>query len=141
MPAKKDALTKVLDKGERTLRRRKEGVDSVRAATFCRELVRTPIVGIAARRAGISIKAALREREKNETFREAWDLALRGSIDSVEQILIEKAHAGDLKAIEKVLKAYRPERYRERHEVAVVADSTIEVNLVPMVTTVVTPEE
>ena len=132
MPAKKNALTKILDAGERQLRQRKTGVDLIRQANFCLELRRTPIVGIAARRAGITIKAAMHEREKNEDFREAWNIALSGSIDALEQILVEKAYGGDLKALEKLLKALRPERYAERHIVDVKADSTIEVNLVPM---------
>jgi hypothetical protein len=123
-------LKQLLDAGEKSLKRRKGGIDAVRRQAFLRELMRVPIVGVAARRAGLSISEVYRERDKSKIFRVACDQAMTSAIDDVEVVLVEKAYRGDLKAIEMFLKARRPERYRERHEVALVSDSTIEVNLV-----------
>jgi hypothetical protein len=131
--AKKSSLAKVLDQGGIQARRQGgRGIDAQRKALFLRELMRSPVVGTAARRAGLTRSAVYRERDRNDLFRLAWEEALVGAVDDVEQVLVEKAQGGDLKAIEMVLKAHRPERYRDRHEVAVVADSVIEVTLVPM---------
>lgn len=127
------ALRAVLDEGEAALRATfGRGIDAPRKAEFLRELMRSPIVGTAAQRAGLSRRMLYVERDRDPRFRAAWDEALTLAIDDVEQTLVERAQAGELRAIELVLKAHRPERYRDRHEVAVRQDSTIEVNLVPM---------
>ena len=129
--AEKSALALVMEKGDASIRNRcGKGIDNYRKAQFLRELMRSPVIGTAARRAGLTRKMVMRERERNDLFREAWEQALVAAVDDVEQVLVEKAQGGDLKAIEMVLKAHRPERYRDRHEVAVVADSVIEVSLV-----------
>lgn len=128
---RKSELAQILDQGGEELRKMGgTGIDLWRRSVFVRELLNTPVIGTAARRAGLTRGAVYRERERDDVFRRAWDQALVGAIDDVEQVLVEKAHGGDLKAIEMVLKAHRPERYRERHEVAVVQDAVIEVNLV-----------
>jgi len=127
------ALARALDQGEKALAKgvKGKGIALDRRALFLKELMRTPVVGTAARRAGLTRKRVLAERDRNAEFREAWDQAVMQSVDDVEQVLVEKALDGDIQAIDRVLKAHRPERYRERHEVALVADSVIEVNLVP----------
>ena len=128
---KKSELARVLDQGAIQVRRKHgRGIDAPRKAMFLRELMRSPVVGTAARRAGLTRSAVYRERDRNDLFRVAWDQALVAAVDDVEQVLVEKAQGGDIKAIDMVLKAHRPERYRDRHEVAVVADSVIEVSLV-----------
>lgn len=129
--ADKSALALVIEKGDKSIRKQcGKGIDNYRRSLFVRELMRSPVVGTAARRAGLTRRMVYAERERNDEFRQAWDQAIAGAIDDVEEVLVEKAHGGDLKAIEMVLKAHRPERYRDRHEVAVVADSVIEVSLV-----------
>jgi hypothetical protein len=129
--SRKSELARVLDAGSDALRKEGgRGIDAPRRAVFLRELMRSPVVGVAARRAGLTRGAVYRERERDALFRAAWDQALTGAVDDVEQVLVEKAQGGDLKAIEMVLKAHRPERYRERHEVQVVQDAVIEVSLV-----------
>lgn len=131
MKESRSALAQVLAQGGEELRKQGgRGIDLWRRSVFLQELLRTPVVGVAARRAGLSRGAVYRERERDGLFRAAWDQALVGAVDDVEQVLVEKAQGGDLRAIEMVLKAHRPERYRERHEVAVVQDAVIEVNLV-----------
>ena len=136
------AIKEVVERQGAILKRRSGSIDVVRRAIFIRELMRSPVVGTAARLAGLTRRAVYLERERSDLFRRAWDECLEGgAIDQVEGVLIEKAKGGDIRAIDMVLKAHRPERYRERHEVAVVSDSVIEVNLVSMDKSLETSEE
>ena len=106
-------------------------IDPLRRRMFFTELQRTPIIGVAARAAGLTVAKVRACREADPRFAAAWDHALTQSVDAVESKLLEKALAGDLRAIESVLKAKRPEEYRERLEVGVATRGIIEVDLVP----------
>lgn len=108
------------------------GVTAFRRAIFLRELSRCLVVGKAARKAGIRLGSLYRLREKDERFALAWDEALVASVDAVEEILVETAMAGNVKAIEMVLKGNRSDKYRERVEHAVGVQGTFTVDLVPM---------
>jgi len=103
-----------------------------RRALFLRELMRSPVVGRAARQAGISVNSVYRLKREDERFSMAMDEALTAAIDDIEQVAIDRALEKSDKLLEMILKSKRPEEYRERVDVAVAVAGRIEVDLVPM---------
>ncbi|MHC4121372.1 MAG: hypothetical protein ACYSWO_28195 [Planctomycetota bacterium] len=108
------------------------GIPSDRRALFLRELSRSPVVGRAARFAGLSLSGLYRLKREDERFSAAWDEALTLAVDDIEQAAIDRALEKSDKLLEMILKAKRPEEYRERVDVKVAAVGRIEVDLVPM---------
>ena len=58
-------------------------------------------------------------RERDPEFAAAWDSALFESVDRCEEKAFDMAWKGDSQLLQFILKAHRPEKYRERSEVAV----------------------
>jgi hypothetical protein len=87
--------------------------------TFLETLRRVPNITLACKAAGVSRRTAYDHREQRPAFREAWDEALAKSVDAVETRAWQMAMEGDSRLIEFILKAHRPEKYRDRAEVAV----------------------
>jgi hypothetical protein len=108
------------------------GVPTDRRALFLRELARSPVVGRAARFAGLSLSNLYRLKREDERFSAAWDEALTAAVDDIEQAAIDRALEKSDKLLETILKAKRPEEYRERVDVQVAAVGQIVVDLVPM---------
>jgi hypothetical protein len=128
------ALVAGLQAGERALAaanadRGRCGV--VARMVLLRGLMSHGVMGKACREAGLTVAQVRELRERDPVFDSQVIEATTCPVDEVEAVLVEKALNGDMKAIERVLKAKRPGEYRDRHEVAVVADAVIEVNLVP----------
>jgi hypothetical protein len=88
-------------------------------ATFLKALSRNPNVALACRAAGINRTTAYRHREDIEAFALKWQEVLDASVDRVEAKAFELAYDGNERLIEFILKAYRPERFRERTELGV----------------------
>ena len=82
-------------------------------AVFLRALRHNPNVTAAFRAAHISNFTAYKYREQDEAFAAKWNEALDASVDEVEETAFRIAKDGDNQMIQFVLKAFRPERYRE----------------------------
>lgn len=108
------------------------GVPADRRALFLRELARSPVVGRAARYAGVSLSSLYRLKREDERFSTAWDEAMVCAVDDIEQAAIDRALEKSDKLLEMILKAKRPDEYREKVDVKVAAVGRIEVDLVPM---------
>lgn len=67
--------------------------------------------------AGISRQHAYRERQANEDFALAWHDAEEDLVDGLERKAVEVAMNGDTRMLEFLLKARRPETYRENMKV------------------------
>ena len=84
-----------------------------RQTAFLRALRRNPNVTAAAAISGIPRRSLYDLRADDETFAAKWDEALDASVDEVEEKAFRIAKDGDNQMIQFVLKAHRPERYRE----------------------------
>jgi very-short-patch-repair endonuclease len=67
--------------------------------------------------ADISRSAAYKRRETDDEFRLAWDEAIENAADLLEGVYWKRAVEQSDRALEFLLKAARPEKYRERSEV------------------------
>ena len=88
-------------------------------AAFLRSLAKTPSVTIAARAAGVSTRACYKERDADPKFAEAWSDAVNKSVDALEHEVYQRALKEDSQLAMFVLKAFRPERYRETSRVEI----------------------
>jgi hypothetical protein len=86
-------------------------------ATFLKALRRNPNITAAAHAARVSRFTAYKFRNNDENFAAKWDEALDASVDKVEETAFRMANEGDGGMVQFVLKAHRPERYRERQEI------------------------
>ena len=102
---------------------------------FLANLRESPNVTAAARSVGISRRCAYDHRETDATFAQAWDDAIEEGVDKLEAEVERRAFKGTDKPITFqgqitgtfkeysdtlaifLLKAHRPERFRERSEV------------------------
>jgi hypothetical protein len=82
-------------------------------AAFLRSLARSPSVTVAARSAGVSTRACYKARDADPEFAEAWNDAINKSVDTLEHEVFTRALKEDNQLAMFVLKAFRPERYRE----------------------------
>jgi hypothetical protein len=62
---------------------------------------------------------AYRERRRNDKFAVAWDAVEHQVTDQLEETALTLALAGEVRLLEFLLKARRPEMYREHHQVEV----------------------
>jgi hypothetical protein len=88
-------------------------------AAFLRSLARTPSVTIAARSAGVSTRACYKARDTDPEFAEKWTDAVNKSVDTLEHEVYQRALKEDNQLAMFVLKAFRPERYRETSRVEI----------------------
>ena len=112
---------------------------------FCESLREMPNVARACRAAGVSRVTAYRHRQDWTEFERAWDDALQDGLDRWEEEMARRAFEGVKKpvmyqgeVVELVdeysdtlaivlMKAHRPEKYRERSEVKTDGNLTINV--------------
>ncbi|HHM13191.1 MAG TPA: hypothetical protein ENJ16_06525 [Planctomycetaceae bacterium] len=73
----------------------------------------SPNVTQAAKVAGKSRAAVYARRAKDEEFKQRWDEAIESSVDELEDVARERAMAGSDLLLIFMLKAHRPEKYRE----------------------------
>ena len=88
-------------------------------SAFLKALAKTPNVSLAAKAAGVSARTAYNHRDDDPVFAEQWLDALNRSVDVVEATAFRLASEGEPRLIEFILKAHRPQLYRERIEAAV----------------------
>jgi len=90
-------------------------------SAFCRELAEGWSITKAAKLAGVATATVRKWRAEDSDFAEAWDEAIEAGTDRIEDKVTEKALAMDdgnaMRGAEMMLKARRPAKYRERHEV------------------------
>lgn len=80
---------------------------------FLEALRNSANIRVACRAAGISRQAAYKARAASEEFRAAWDEALEDAIDMLEAIAQDRARKQSDTLMIFLLKAHRPEKYRE----------------------------
>lgn len=123
------------DRTTRTRSRVRDASREEQQARFLKELRRRANVTGAARKAGVGRRTAYDWYDADEAFAAAWDEALEEAVDELEDAAWRRAKDGVLKPVfqkgEKVgqvreysdqlmtllLKAHRPERFRERFDV------------------------
>src|SRR5690606_10953200 len=116
----------------RTRQRAREQTVEQRKSRFLAELARMANVSAAAKKAGVPRSTAYDWYKADEAFAAGWDDAVEVAVDSLEKEAWRRARDGVLKPVyqkgEKVgqvreysdqlmvtlLKAHRPEKYRER---------------------------
>jgi hypothetical protein len=82
-------------------------------------LAKTGNVRLACQKAGVTRSVAYAHKERGNGFAEQWDEALQQAVDLLEQEAWRRARATSDVLLIFLLKAHRPEMYREttRHEV------------------------
>lgn len=103
--------------------------------TFCKELAETANVSKSAKKIGVSRTRVYEIRKEDSVFAEQWDEAVDRGVDALEEEARRRAYKGTNKPVFYqgvecgtireysdtlmifLLKAARPEKYRERHEV------------------------
>jgi hypothetical protein len=88
-------------------------------ARFLNALRKAPNVAHACRAAHVDRTTAYRHREENDVFARKWEEALSASVDRCEEKAFDMAWKGDSQLLQFILKAHRPERYRETQRVDV----------------------
>jgi len=84
---------------------------------FLAVLAEGSTVEIAARACGKDRSTCYRRRQADKEFAEAWDTAIESGTDLIEQRLIERAMNYSDQLILALMKARRPDVWKERHSV------------------------
>lgn len=87
------------------------------------------MVAEACKAVGIGRRTAYDERQRNEEFAVAWADVLEESTEDLEQVAVRRAKDGSDTLMIFLLKARRPEVYRERYEVKQLPQMTGPVEL------------
>ncbi len=74
-------------------------------------------VRAACQAAGVGRTIVYRHRQRSATFRARWDAALDEATDALEAVARQRAVAGSDALLMFLLRAHRPERYRETLDV------------------------
>ena len=93
--------------------------DPVRQAVFLRKLAETPIVGVAAKAAGVSVSTCYRLRKRSRVVSAAWDEMLGQSVDTLEGEAVRRAMVDSDRLLIELLRAKRPEEYSPKADVEV----------------------
>ncbi len=80
---------------------------------FLKSLRETPNVTAACAAAGVSRQTAYRTRAEDSVFAEKWQDALDLAMDALEARAFEIAMEGDTNLLQFMLRAHRPETYKE----------------------------
>ncbi len=80
---------------------------------FLADLAKNGNVWAACRAAGIDRKTAYNHRDQSPEFAAAWDVALQDAIDILEAVAAERARKSSDTLLIFLLKAHRPDKYRE----------------------------
>ncbi len=129
MPRKKNAVAaKPAETGETPGARARARAEADKRARFVDFLSRGVSVTTSAKGVGVGRATAYRWR-KNEDFARAWDEARESGLDRLEDLALKYAQAGDAKLIMFLLKAGRPEKYRERHQHSHDHAGSVDVNV------------
>ena len=105
----------------------------VQQAIFLKSLAERPIVGRAARAAGVDVSRCYKMRKRSRAFAQLWDEALIAGVDTLEECAIDRALDKSDKLLELLLKGHRPETFRDKLDLAVASRVDFVVDLVPFV--------
>jgi hypothetical protein len=105
--------------------------DPVRQSVFIEAMKEKPIVGRAARKAGITVATCYAMRKRSASFAAAWDEALIQSVDEIDGEVIRRGMAGSDRLLIEAARAHRPEKYSPKLDVDVAGRVEIVVDLVP----------
>jgi hypothetical protein len=96
-------------------------------------LQKTCSVSASASASGVERSTVYRARTRDERFAAAWDEAIEAGVEMLELALRRMAFAGNVTAAIFLLKAHRPEKYREthRHEIGGLAGGPVHFTLEP----------
>jgi hypothetical protein len=86
-------------------------------ATFLATLAETCNVSESCRAAGIGRTLAYAWRDDDAEFAAAWEQAEQEAVDSLEKVAWDRAMDNSDRMLEILLKAHRPEKYREKQAV------------------------
>jgi hypothetical protein len=75
-----------------------------------------PDISRACSKAGISRQTAYRTREQDPEFASLWAAAISEAVENLEALVFRKAAEGDTQLATWLLRAHKPEVYRERQE-------------------------
>jgi len=73
-------------------------------------------VRVSCEKAGIARKTAYQWKKKSKTFAKKWEDALEDAVDMLEDIAMERAKKSSDVLLIFLLKAHRPEKYKDRYE-------------------------
>lgn len=97
-------------------------------AAFVESLAKTGQIARSARAAGITRQTAYAWRKSSPEFAKAWDVALEHAADMLEDVAIQRATRPSNPSdslLTLLLKAHKPEKFRERSDVQITADLNI----------------
>ena len=131
--------------------RKRRAVPQVWKPVFLEALRRSGVVKHAVEAAGIARRTAYDARERDEEFKQEWDEIIEAATDEIEREAVRRAVEGTLKPVfqhgrkvgeireysdrllELLLKAHRPELYREnstvKHEGGALAQVNVNLTL------------
>ena len=87
-------------------------------AKFLKKLAEMPNVARAARLCGVTRQTAYAHRDKDESFSKAWDDAIEEGIEKLEEVAMRRAKKQSDTLLIFLLKAHRPDLYREQVKVS-----------------------
>jgi hypothetical protein len=91
-------------------------------AIFLKGLAETCNVKLSCDRAGIHRDTAYSRRAVSPEFAERWDDAIDDGVDALEEVARRRAFEGSDTLLIFLLKAHRPERYRDNYDLGKVID-------------------
>ena len=94
----------------------KKGLPLTPREAFLSALSKTANVSLACEESGISRQTAYRWKDENKEFSKNWDQALDDGIDMLEGIALNRARKNSDTLMIFLLKAHRPQKYRERFD-------------------------
>ena len=94
-------------------------------AAFCTALAAVGTVSRACREVGIGRVTAYAWRDEDEAFAAEWDKAKAMGFDALEDEAIRRAFEGSDTLLIFLLKAAKPEKYRERKDVRLSGDTSL----------------
>ena len=83
---------------------------------FLIALGKMPNISSACRQVGIARHTAYNHRKTDAEFKAAWDDAIEIGVDALEEVAMKRAKKESDTLLIFLLKAHRPEKYRERVE-------------------------
>lgn len=93
---------------------------------FLAALRDTGNVRLSAKHAGIDRTTAYKAYHSDEEFRRQWDSSIDDAIDTLEGVARQRAMATSDTLLIFLLKAHRPEKYREKYDAKVAVSGTID---------------
>jgi hypothetical protein len=92
---------------------------------FIRALRAQPDVKRAARLAGTDVQTIYFWKRTDRAFRDSWESALEEAVDELEGIALQRAKTGSDTLLMFMLRAHRPQTYRDQLDISKLPDNVI----------------